>query len=106
MKKVLYIIVPLALVAIVVIKLKSNKNTAEDRVYHYDKEKAIHVNVETIKMELIGADFLYSGTFEPYKETKLSAEIQGKINDVLVDIGSTVVKGQPLIQLDNSLLKP
>mgnify|MGYP003478538418 FL=1 len=105
MKKVLYIIIPLALIAIVVIKLKSNKEIVKDKVYQYDKEQAIHVQVDTIKSELIGAEFAYSGTFEPNKETKLSAEIQGKINDVLVDVGAFVTKGQSLIQLDNSLLK-
>lgn len=105
MKKVLYIMIPLALIAIVVIKLKSNKEIVKDKVYQYDKEQAIHVQVDTIKSELIGAEFAYSGTFEPNKETKLSAEIQGKINDVLVDVGTFVTKGQSLIQLDNSLLK-
>ncbi|MBK6984290.1 MAG: efflux RND transporter periplasmic adaptor subunit [Bacteroidetes bacterium] len=105
MKKVLYIIIPLALIAIVVIKLKSNKEIVKDKVYQYDKEQAINVQVDTIKSELIGAEFAYSGTFEPNKETKLSAEIQGKVNDVLVDIGTVVIKGQSLIQLDNSLLK-
>lgn len=105
MKKVLYIIIPLALIAIVVIKLKSNKEIVKDKVYQYDKEQAVHVQVDTIKSELIGAEFAYSGTFEPNKETKLSAEIQGKINDVLVDVGTFVTKGQSLIQLDNSLLK-
>lgn len=105
MKKVLYIIIPLALIAIVVIKLKSNKEIVKDKVYQYDKEQAIHVQVDTIKSELIGAEFAYSGTFEPNKETKLSAEIQGKINDVFVDVGTIVTKGQSLIQLDNSLLK-
>jgi RND family efflux transporter MFP subunit len=105
MKKVLYIILPLALIAIVVIKLKNNKEIVSDKVYQYDKEKAINVQVDTIKSELIGTEFAYSGTFEPNKETKLSAEIQGKINDVLVDVGTFVTKGQSLIQLDNSLLK-
>ncbi len=105
MKKVLYIIIPLALIAIVVIKLKSNKEIVKDKVYQYDKEQAIHVQVDTIKSELIGAEYAYSGTFEPNKETKISAEIQGKINDVLVDVGTFVTKGQSLIQLDNSLLK-
>ncbi len=105
MKKVLYIIIPLALIAIVVIKLKSNKEIVKDKVYQYDKNQAINVQVDTIKSELIVGEFTYSGTFEPNKETKLSAEIQGKINDVLVDIGTVVTKGQSLIQLDNSLLK-
>lgn len=105
MKKVLYIIIPLALIAIVVIKLKSNKEIVKEKVYQYDKEQAINVQVDTVKSGLIGTEFAYSGTFEPNKESKLSAEIQGKINDALVDVGTYVKKGQSLIQLDNSLLK-
>lgn len=105
MKKILYIIIPLALIAIVVIKLKTNKEIVKDKVYQYDKEEAINVIADTIKTEFIGAEMPISGTFEPNKETKLSAEVQGKINEVLVDLGNNVTKGQTLIQLDNSLLK-
>lgn len=104
MKKILYIIIPLALIAIVFIKLKSNKKIVKEKIYQYDKEQAIHVQADTIKSELIGAEFAYSGLFEPNKETKLSAELQGKVNAILVDVGSFVTKGQSLIQLDNSLL--
>jgi RND family efflux transporter MFP subunit len=99
------VIIPLAIIAVVVIKLKSNKEITQNKVYQYDKEEAINVQAVTLKMENINAEYAYSGTFEPNKETKISAEIQGKINVVLVDVGSVVSKGQTLIQLDNSLLK-
>ena len=59
----------------------------------------------TLKLESVKNDISYPGTFEPNKETKVSADIQGKINSVLVDVGSIVKKGEALIQLDNSLLK-
>lgn len=105
LKKVLYVIIPLAIIAIVVIKLKNNKEITQSKVYQYDKEQAINVQVDTLKLENVNAEFSYSGTFEPNKETKISAELQGKINTILVDAGSVVSKGQTLIQLDNSLLK-
>ena len=105
LKKALYIILPLAIIAIVVIKLKNNKEITLSKVYQYDKEQAINVQVDTLQIENVNAEFSYSGTFEPNKETKISAEIQGKINEVLVDIGSVVHKGQSLVQLDNTLLK-
>lgn len=104
-KTIIYIIVALVLIAIVVIRLKSNKETTLNRVYHYDKEQAINVQANTLKLESVNNSNSYSGTFEPNKETKVSADIQGKISSVLVDVGSTVRKGQILIQLDNSLLK-
>jgi RND family efflux transporter MFP subunit len=105
MKKYLYMIAALALIAIVAIRLKSNKETTVNRVYQYDKDQAINVQAITLKTDSVKNDILYAGTFEPYKESKISADIQGKINSVLVDVGSIVKKGQALIQLDHSLLK-
>lgn len=105
MKKIIYIVVALVLVAIVVIRLKSNKETTKERVYQYNKEQAINVQVSMLKNESVRNDNFYAGTFEPNKETRVSADIQGKINSVLVDVGSIVNKGQALVQLDNSLLK-
>jgi membrane fusion protein (multidrug efflux system) len=105
LKKVLYVIMPLAIIAVVVIKLKNNKKITQSKVYQFDREQAINVQADTLQIENMNAEFSYSGTFEPNKETKISAEIQGKINEVLVDIGSVVNKGESLVILDNSLLK-
>ena len=105
LKKIIYTVVILALIAFTIFKLKSNKEITEKRVYQYDKEKPISVRVLNINAENSENEYIYSGTFEPNKESKLSADIQGKINAVLVDLGSQVQKGQTLIQLDNSLLK-
>ncbi|GAB3422136.1 efflux RND transporter periplasmic adaptor subunit [Niabella aquatica] len=77
----------------------------ESKVYQFDKEKPISVEVDTIRLKYLDDENTYTGTFEPNRETKISAETQGKINSVLVDVGSNVSKGQILIQLDNSLLK-
>lgn len=104
-KKALYIIIPLAIIAIVVIRLKSNKDVTQEKIYQYDKTQALNVQADTIKLQKAEDNISYSGTFEPNKETKISAETQGKINAVLVDVGSSVRTGQVLIQLDNSLLK-
>ncbi len=105
MKKIIWIIAGVAVVGLMIFKLLSNKKTTENRVYQYDKEKPISVSVDTIRLQNFVYAGNYTGTFEPNKETKISADIQGKINAVLVDVGSYVSKGQTLIQLDNSLLK-
>jgi RND family efflux transporter MFP subunit len=104
-KKIIYIVAFVAIIAITVFQLKKNKETTINRVYQFNKEEAIHVQTMRLKQESIVNIISYSGTFEPNKETKVSADIQGKINAVLVDVGSAVRKGQALIQLDNSLLK-
>ena len=105
MKKTIWIIAGIAIVGLVIFKLTSNKKTTESKIYQYDKEKPISVDVDTIRLRSLNEETTYTGTFEPNKETKVSAETQGKINTVLVDVGSYVQQGQTLIQLDNSLLK-
>lgn len=105
LKKVLYVIIPLAIIAVMVVKLKSNKEITQNKIYEYDKEQAVNVQADTLHVENVNAKYSYSGTFEPIKETKISAELQGKINTLLVDVGSVVIKGQTLVLLDNSLLK-
>ena len=95
-KKIIAIVAGLALMAYAAYVLKSNKEIAQGNVYQFDKEQAISVQADTIHL---------AGTFEPNKETRISAEIQGKINKILVDIGSTVQRGQAMVHLDNTLLK-
>lgn len=105
LKKLIYIVVALALITLTVIKLRSNKETTEQRVYQYDKEKPISVQAITVQAEKSDIVSVFPGNFEADRESKISADIQGKVNAVLVDLGSTVQKGQALVQLDNSLLK-
>lgn len=105
LKKIIYIILALAVVAFTVYQMRSNKETAQKRVFQYDKQKPVSVQTTTVKEERLENVTVFPGNFEPFMETKLSADIQGKVTAVLVDMGSTVQKGQTLIQLDNSLLK-
>lgn len=105
MKKLLYIIPLLAITAIVIIKLMGNKKEAQNKIYHYDKEQPIHVLADTVKLQLINAEKFYTGNFDPNKESKISSETQGKINSIYVDAGSYVKRGQPLIKLDDALLR-
>jgi RND family efflux transporter MFP subunit len=104
-KNIIYIVVALVIILITAIRLKSNKETTNSKVYQYNKELPISVRADTLKLKNVDSEIFYAGTFEPNKETKISADIQGKINLVLVDAGSVVGKGQSLVQLDNSLLK-
>ncbi len=104
-KRVIYIIIPLIIIVLVITKLKNNKQITQNKIYQYDKDEAINVMTDTLQYENVNTELSFSGTFEPNKETKISAEIQGKINTILVDNGSVVNKDQALVLLDNSLLK-
>jgi RND family efflux transporter MFP subunit len=104
-KKITGIIAGIALVSVFVVKLISNKNIAEEKVYQYDKTQAINIQVDTLRFKNSTYKGSYTGTYQPNKESRLSAEIQGKVDAVLVDAGSVVSKGQALVQLDLSMLK-
>lgn len=105
MKKFLYILIPVLLLVIVVGRLKSNKATSKERIYHYDRSQAVNVRADTLKEAEVDGEYAFTGSFEAYRETRVSAEVQGKVNAIYVDAGTFVGAGQPLLQLDNSLLK-
>ena len=104
-KRVITIVALVAILAIVVFKLASNKKSFEDRIYRYDATAAVNVTTDTIELGSATDRNAYTGTFEPNRETKISTEVQGKINSISTDVGSYVRQGQSLIQLDNSLLR-
>lgn len=101
----IFIGLSVAVVALVFVRLAHNKHTAEGLVYHYDSEQPVTVAVDTIRLESLGEGRSYVGLFEPDRESKVSTEVQGKIAEVLVDVGSRVGQGQPLVQLDHALLR-
>lgn len=94
-----------AVVAVVFVRLAHNKRTAEALVYRYDNAQPVSVAVDTVRLEPLGEARSYVGLFEPDRESKVSAEVQGKIAEVLVNVGCRVSQGQPLVQLDNTLLR-
>ncbi len=104
-KRIITILALIAILAFVIFKLVNNKKIYEKRIYRLDTEAPVNVKTDTIELGSATDRNAYTGTFEPNRETKISAEVHGKINSILVDVGSYVRQGQSLIQLDNSLLK-
>lgn len=100
-----FIVIPILLLIAVMVRLKHNKDKTDAHVYQFNKEKEIAVMTDTIKLSDAIYTSEYTGTFEPNKESKISAEMQGKVIAVYVEAGTFVKQGQPLVQLDNSLLK-
>lgn len=105
MKKIVYILITLVILAAVVFFLKRNKETAQSKIYHYDKEAPVNVQADTLQLQPVDVQQYFTGAFEPDKEVKLGAETQGKIQTIFADAGSYVRKGQPLIKIDDALLK-
>lgn len=111
MKKILSFLIPAVLLIAVfggiALKLKKNKAVAEERVYHFNPAEtpALEGSTPSVKQLTDAGDLVFSGIFEAFRETKISAEMQGKINHIAVDAGSKVIRGQTLVQLDDALLQ-
>lgn len=111
MKKILsYLIPAVILIGIfggIALKLRENKAISEARVYHQPPADTPALDRDAVEPLPAAAtdDRQFTGVFEANRETKISAEVQGKINQIMVDAGSVVSKGQTLVQLDNSLLQ-
>ena len=112
MKKILsYLIPAIILMGIfggIAMKLKKNKAISEERVYQFDPAQVAATTsgqTTTTAPQTEADNLVFTGTFEPNRETKVSAEIQGKINQITVDAGSIVSKGQTLVYLDDALLR-
>ncbi len=105
MKKAIYIIVSLATFGLLVLWLLSNKKTAENKVYHFNKQEAILISTDTATLRDISVELSYTGTFEPFREGKVMGESQGKIIRMDAELGDFLKKGGIVAQLDNELLQ-
>jgi len=104
-KKLTWIISLVAIVVIMILQLMKNKEITLNKVYHYDKNAPISIHVDTLKWQDMNNRTPFTGIFNPNRETKISADVPGKIETVLVDEGSIVKKGEPLLQQDKSLFE-
>lgn len=105
MKKAIYIIVSLVIFGLLVVWLFVNKKAAEEKVYHFNKQEAILVSVDTVSLRDIAVEQSYTGTFEPLREGKVMGESQGKIIRMDAELGDVIKKGGVVAQLDNELLR-
>ncbi len=97
MKKIIYIVIGVVLVAAVVFTLSNNKKqNAADVAIVAEKSASVAVRVDTIGTAAVATDFVANGNFEPSQTLKFSAENAGRVTRILVDEGSPVRIGQTL----------
>ncbi len=105
MKKIIYIVVGIAVIALIAYVLTNNKkkNEAETAIVSA-KNAAVAVRIDTVKTENISNDFIANGNFEPAQSLEFSAESAGRVRRVLVDEGSAVRIGQVLAIIEGDKL--
>lgn len=97
MKKVIYIVVILAVVAggYFILMKNKEKNESETAVVS-QKNTAVAVRTAVVKNETPNMEYMANGTFEPSQQLEFPAENNGRVVRVLVDEGDVVRKGQTL----------
>lgn len=97
MKKVIYIIAGVAVVALFGFILMKNKekNDAETAVVS-QKNSSVAVKAAAVKNEKPNTQYIANGTFEASQQLEFPAENNGRVAKVLVDEGDAVRVGQVL----------
>ncbi len=97
MKKVLYIVIAIAVLGLGAYILMKNKekNESETAVVS-QKNTAVVVRTAVVKNEVPNTDYVANGTFEPSQQLEFPAENAGRVVRVLVDEGDVVRVGQVL----------
>ncbi len=105
MKYLINILILIALLVLIGLKLKENKEIVEKRVFKFDKEQPINVLTSKVKSTTAGESQFITGNFMSNKDARINSEVQGKITAIYVDMGSYVKRGQKLLKIDAELLK-
>ncbi|WP_295894557.1 efflux RND transporter periplasmic adaptor subunit [uncultured Vibrio sp.] len=84
--------------------VESDSVTAETAT----ENRSTVLTVETMVLERSSSYAVqreYVGVVKAGQQANLGFELAGKVNEIMVDVGDTVAKGQPLIRLDTLLLE-
>ncbi len=96
----------ITMVGLIVWKLQDNKkrlNAKADAAMQM--ETNIPVREEIVKKEIITGAFAQPGSFSPFKQMSLIADVQGKITAVNFENGSKVSAGTIMVNVDNELIQ-
>jgi membrane fusion protein, multidrug efflux system len=103
-KNIIALTITTVLVAIIVVRLISNKKSFEEELKMVSEtNSAIPVITDTVKYRQIATGFSTDGTFKPYQEITITAEAQGKIVSAGSETGDKVFAGQILASIDNRI---
>jgi RND family efflux transporter MFP subunit len=105
MKYLINILILIALLVLIGLKLKENKEIVQKRVFKYNKENPINIHAEKVSLSNAVETQFVTGNFMPSRQARINSEMQGKITAIYVDLGSNVKKGQKLLKIDDNLLR-
>ena len=104
-KKIIFSLVGIGLVALAAFQLYGNKQEINEAATYKEVIGDIPVEVMTVKSEKHNQNLNFTGTFEPVKEVSFGAETQGKIVQVFVNEGDYLTAGKTIAKIDDSMLQ-
>ena len=105
MRRILIIsAISIGLVALIVVKLLSNKEKVAGKIYIHDTTAPILVEDTLPGMHSFENSLSFMGTFEPIRQNSIGSDASGKIVQIAVKEGDYVTAGQVLAKVDNEYL--
>lgn len=104
MKKILIIGGIVALIAIIALKLISNKKTINESKQVVDRSKIpVSVSIGTVEDKATKSSFQLPSTLNPFEESTIAVTVSGKITRLNIENGTHVKKGQIIGSIDTDL---
>ena len=79
-----------------------NYNT---EVLDANTEKLPKVSIKTVKKEFISESYIVTSRIAPFKSDTISVKSPGPIEDVYVEVGDFVRKGNVLLKIENDVIQ-
>ncbi len=105
MKKIIYIVVIVAVLGFIGFTLTKNKEKSEaETAVVAEQNTNVAVRSAVAELKELSSQYTSSSTFAPKQEVMLSADANGLVRRVLVDEGAVVKAGQTLAVIDGNKL--
>lgn len=101
--KIIYIIIAIAVVAVVFWKITANKDKANQEIIKETNIKKVTVETFLVNNHEFKSGFETATTLEPSEISNVSSEISGIITMMNVKLGDRVIKGQTIASIDNEI---
>lgn len=105
LRLIIFAIVVGGLAIFAFLKLKSNQEKVEDKVYKKNLDATVLIQADTVQLHSFEFSTTYLGSFAPNKEAIIASEAAGRVVQMNIQEGSTVSAGQVIAQLDTDILK-
>jgi len=105
-KTILSVIIIIAIAAMVIVRLASNKRGFEEQLKLISEfNTTVPVITDTVKYKQSETEFSVNGTFNPLQDVTIVSEAQGKIVSIVAEAGDNVKTGQIIASIESTLYK-